>query len=151
MLSLPKPISAKPLLRIAGRNAPRSRGPSPDASTTTPRRPALAARTRILLEGPILATLLRLALPNLGEAAARISFVAVDAVFVGWLGTEALAGVSLAFPIFLIMQMMSASGLGAGVSSAIARALGAGRATTPMRWRRMPSCWPPPAPPASRR
>jgi len=46
----------------------------------------------------------------------------------GWLGTDALAGVSLAFPIFLVMQMMSASGLGAGVAAAVARMLGAGRA-----------------------
>src|SRR5262249_54751578 len=65
--------------------------------------------------------------PNLGEAAARIAFIACDAVFVGWLGTDALAGVSLVFPIFLIMQMTSASGLGAGVAAAVGRALGAGR------------------------
>jgi len=89
--------------------------------------PTLSARTRRLLEAPILGTLLRLAAPNVGEAAARIAFIAGDAVFVGWLGTDALAGVSLVFPIFLIMQMTSASGLGAGVSSAVARALGAGR------------------------
>jgi Na+-driven multidrug efflux pump len=89
-------------------------------STTTadyaaPRQMALAARTILILEGAVLPTLLRLALPNIGEAAARVSFVALDAVFVGWLGTDALAGVSLAFPLFLIMQMTSASGLGAGV------------------------------------
>src|SRR5579862_4544256 len=89
--------------------------------------PTLSPRTRRLLEAPILGTLLRLAAPNVGEAAARIAFIAGDAVFVGWLGTDALAGVSLVFPIFLIMQMTSASGLGAGVSSAVARALGAGR------------------------
>jgi putative MATE family efflux protein len=89
--------------------------------------PALSARTRLLLEGPILGTLLRLAAPNVGEAAARVAFIACDAVFIGWLGTDALAGVSLVFPIFLIMQMTSASGLGAGVAASIARALGAGR------------------------
>jgi putative MATE family efflux protein len=88
---------------------------------------ALSDRTRRLLEGPILPTLLRLAAPNLGEAAARIAFIGCDAVFVGWLGTDALAGVSLVFPIFLIMQMTSASGLGAGVAAAVARALGGGR------------------------
>ena len=89
--------------------------------------PTLSARTRRLLDGAILGTLLRLATPNVGEAAARIAFIAGDAVFVGWLGTDALAGVSLVFPIFLIMQMTSASGLGAGVAAAVARALGAGR------------------------
>jgi Na+-driven multidrug efflux pump len=72
-------------------------------------------------------TLLRLALPNLGEAAARIAFISFDAVFVGWIGTDALAGVSLAFPLFLLMQMTSASGVGAGVNGAVARAMGAGR------------------------
>jgi putative MATE family efflux protein len=87
----------------------------------------VSMRTRQLLEGPILGTLLRLAAPNVGEAAARIAFIGCDAVFVGWLGTDALAGVSLVFPIFLIMQMTSASGLGAGVAAAIARALGGGR------------------------
>lgn len=84
-------------------------------------------RTWRLLHAPVVPTLLKLAAPNLGEAGARVAFIAADAVFVGWLGTEALAGVSLAFPIFLVIQMASASGLGAGVSSGIARALGAGR------------------------
>jgi putative MATE family efflux protein len=80
-----------------------------------------------MLRGPILATLLRLSAPNVGEAMARVAFIAFDAVFIGWLGTDALAGVSLVFPIFLIMQMMSASGLGAGTAAAIARSLGADR------------------------
>ena len=92
-----------------------------------PLRPALPERTRLLLEGPVLPTLLRLAAPNVGEAAARIAFIACDALFVAWLGTDALAGVSLVFPIFLVMQMMSAGGLGAGVAAAVARAMGAGR------------------------
>lgn len=88
---------------------------------------ALSARTRLLLEGPPLPTLLRLAAPNVGEAAARVTFISADALFVSWLGLDALAGVSLVFPLFLVMQMMSAGGLGVGVASAIARALGAGR------------------------
>ena len=65
--------------------------------------------------------------PNFGEAAARIALISFDAVFIGWLGTEVLAGSSLVFPIFLIMQLISASGLGAGTASAIGRAIGAGR------------------------
>jgi Na+-driven multidrug efflux pump len=47
--------------------------------------------------------------------------------FVGWLGPEALAGVSLVFPLIMLMQTMSAGGMGGGVASAVARALGAGR------------------------
>lgn len=97
----------------------------PDDASRHP--PALSPRTRRILEGPVAATLLRLALPNLGEAAARIAFISFDAVFVGWIGTDALAGVSLAFPIFLLMQMMSASGVGAGVNGSVARAMGSGR------------------------
>jgi putative MATE family efflux protein len=51
----------------------------------------------------------------------------LDAVYVGWLGSPALAGVSLVFPLVMLMQTMSAGGMGGGVASAVARALGAGR------------------------
>jgi putative MATE family efflux protein len=51
----------------------------------------------------------------------------MDAVFVGWLGSEALAGVSLVFPLVMLMQTMSAGGMGGGVASAVARALGGNR------------------------
>jgi putative MATE family efflux protein len=48
---------------------------------------------------------------------------------VSFLGTEALAGVALVFPVLMLMQMMSNGGVGGGVASAIARAIGAGRRT----------------------
>lgn len=83
-------------------------------------------RTRLMLEGRVLPALLRLAAPNVGEAAARVGFIAADAAFVGWLGKDALAGVSLVFPLFLVCQLISAGGIGTGVSAAIAGALGAG-------------------------
>ena len=98
---------------------------SPAAEVRTT--PAHDARTRRLLEGPILPTLLRLAAPNMGEAAARVAFIACDAWFVSWLGTEALAAIAIVFPLFLITQMISAGGLGAGVAAAVARAVGGGR------------------------
>jgi putative MATE family efflux protein len=50
-----------------------------------------------------------------------------EAYYIGWLGPDALAGVSLVFPLIMLMQTMSAGGMGGGVSSAVARALGAGR------------------------
>lgn len=87
----------------------------------------IAARTRQLLEAPIVPTLLRLAAPNMAEAVARIAFITLDAYFVGWLGSDALAGVAVSFPVFILMQTMAAGGMGGGVSSAIARALGGGR------------------------
>src|SRR5207245_1887071 len=39
----------------------------------------------------------------------------------------ALAGVTLVFPVLMLMQMMSNGGIGGGVASAVARALGANR------------------------
>jgi putative MATE family efflux protein len=51
----------------------------------------------------------------------------LEAYFVSGLGTDALAGVSVVFPLIMLMQTMSAGGMGGGVASAIARALGAGR------------------------
>ena len=92
------------------------------------------ARTRLLLEGPVAPTLLRLAAPNVLVMLLQAAVTTLDAVFVGWLGAEALAGVSLVFPIVMLMQTMSAGGMGGGVASAVARALGAGRRATPMPW-----------------
>ncbi len=86
----------------------------------------LSARTQRILEAPVLPMLLGLAAPNIGEAAARITFLTADAIFVSWLGRDALAGVAVVFPLFLILQTATASGIGSGVSSAIGRALGAG-------------------------
>jgi Na+-driven multidrug efflux pump len=86
----------------------------------------LSARTQRILEAPVLPLLLSLAAPNIGEAAARITFLTADALFVSWLGSDALAGVAVVFPLFLILQTATASGIGSGVSSAIGRALGAG-------------------------
>jgi MATE family, multidrug efflux pump len=42
-------------------------------------------------------------------------------------GSKALAGVSQVFPLIMLMQTMSAGGMGGGVASAVARALGVGR------------------------
>jgi MATE family, multidrug efflux pump len=87
----------------------------------------VADRTRLLLEGPIARTLLRLAAPNVVVMAVQAAVSTGEAYFLGWLGADALAGVSLAFPLIMLMQTMSAGGMGGGVSSAVARALGAGR------------------------
>jgi putative MATE family efflux protein len=88
---------------------------------------ALPARTRLLLEGPVAPTLLRLAVPNVAVMVLQATVTTLDGVFVGWLGSDALAGISLVFPLIMLMQTMSAGGMGGGVASAIARALGAGR------------------------
>jgi len=88
-------------------------------------RPA-AARTKLLLEGPVFATLLRLAAPNILNLIAFVAVITFDGFFLGKIGTDALAGASLAFPWIMLVLQTTNSGMGAGVSSAVARALGAG-------------------------
>jgi putative MATE family efflux protein len=98
------------------------------APTIAPPAPAAAARTRLLLEGPIVSTLLRLAAPNVVVNVVLIAVTAtVDAHFVGRLGPEALAGISLVFPLIMLMQQVANSSMGGAIASAIARAIGAGR------------------------
>jgi putative MATE family efflux protein len=84
-------------------------------------------RTRLLLEGRIVPTLLLLAWPNILVMLAQASTGLVETWFVSRLGTDALAGMALVFPGFMMMQMLSAGAVGGGISSAIARALGGGR------------------------
>lgn len=80
-----------------------------------------------LLSGPILPVLLRLALPTTVVLVAQTLVGVVETYFVGLLGTDALAGVTLVFPVLMLMQMMANGGMGGGVAAAIARARGAGR------------------------
>ncbi len=89
--------------------------------------PRFDARTRALLEGPILRTLVRLAAPNVLVMLIQAGVGLIETYFVGKLGTDALAGVTLVFPVLMLMQMMSAGAMGGGISSAVARALGGGR------------------------
>src|SRR5215472_17038157 len=99
----------------------------PAATTPSAAKPA-AARTRLLLEGSIVATLLRLAAPNVVVNIVLIAVTAtVDAHFVGRMGPQALAGLSLVFPLIMLMQQMANSSMGGAIASAIARAIGAGR------------------------
>lgn len=81
-----------------------------------------------LLTAPVLPTLMALAAPNVALALMQALVSFADGWFIGRLGTEGLAGVALVFPLVILMQMMSAGAMGGGVSSAIARALGAGNA-----------------------
>jgi putative MATE family efflux protein len=80
-----------------------------------------------MLDGPILPTLLKLALPTVVVLVVQTLVGVAETYFVSFLGTEAIAGVSLVFPIFMLMQMMSNGGIGGGVASSIARAMGAGK------------------------
>src|SRR3982074_3509367 len=80
-----------------------------------------------LLQGPIAPQLLGLAWPVLAVLALQTFVGVAETWFVSFLGTDALAGVALVFPLFMLMTMMSNGAIGGGVSSAIARAIGRGR------------------------
>ncbi|HET9652233.1 MAG TPA: MATE family efflux transporter, partial [Usitatibacter sp.] len=80
-----------------------------------------------LLEGPVGRTLASLAWPILAVLALQTGVGIAETWFVSFLGTAAIAGVALVFPLFMLMTMMSNGGIGGGVSSAVARAMGAGR------------------------
>src|SRR5262249_35882595 len=99
-------------------------GSSPSTRVASP---SAAARTKLLLNGPILPTLLRLAAPNVLNLLAFVGVIVFDGFFLGRIGTNALAGASLAFPWVMLVLQTTNSGMGAGVSSAVARALGAGK------------------------
>src|SRR5260370_21822169 len=96
------------------------------ASAPVPIRP-IAARTKLLLEGPVLSTLLRLSAPNVLNLLAIAGMITFDGLFLGRLGADTLPGVSLAFPFVMLIQHAANGGVGGGVSSALARALGACR------------------------
>ena len=84
-------------------------------------------RTAILLEAPVGRTILGLALPNVVVMVAQASIGLIETYFVAKLGLDALAGMALVFPLFMLLQMVSAGAMGGGILSAIARALGSGR------------------------
>src|SRR5712664_1526700 len=87
----------------------------------------ISPRTRVLLHGPIVSTLLRMAWPNVLVMVAQAASGLIETWFVSKLGIDALAGMALVFPGVMLMQMISAGAMGGGISSAVARALGGGR------------------------
>ena len=78
-----------------------------------------------LTTGPILPTLLRLAVPNVIAMVMSVIVGIAETRYVGVLGTVPLAAMALVFPLATLVQMMSAGAMGGGVSSAVSRALGA--------------------------
>jgi hypothetical protein len=72
--------------------------------TTPPTAPRIDARTRALLDGSIVSTLLRLATPNVLVMFVQASVGLIETYFVARLGTDALAGVALVFPVLMLMR-----------------------------------------------
>jgi len=84
-----------------------------------------APATNPLITGPILPTLLRMALPSVATLALGVLVSIAETGYIGQLGTVSLAAMALVFPFGMLVQMLSSGAMGGGVSSAISRALGA--------------------------
>ena len=95
--------------------------------SSVPHSRLLTPQARRMVEGPVLTTLLRLAAPTVALMTLQGLISSGEAAFVGRLGSASLAGVSLSFPLVMLMTTLSAGAYGGGVASAVARALGAGK------------------------
>lgn len=112
--------------------APQSEPPSTDLQSGAP---AVAMKEptphdlkrEAILHGPVLPTLLRLGLPVIAVIVAQTAVAVTETYWISRLGTDALVGVTLVLPVFVLMATMSNGGIGGGVSSAVARTVGAGR------------------------
>ncbi len=79
-----------------------------------------------LLTAPIGPTIQRLAAPNMIAMVATMVTLMAEAWFVGQLGTEALTGLALGFPMMMLVMMLSGGSFGGTITGAVARRLGAG-------------------------
>jgi Na+-driven multidrug efflux pump len=84
------------------------------SSPTAVRTPTVIsdARASMLRDGPILATLVRLSFPNLIAMCSAAIVSIAETAYVGSLGVASLGGIALAFPFFMLMQMLSAGAMG---------------------------------------
>lgn len=115
-------MNAAPTSRPADAASAPSAGPSP--GTEAPAAPVRPPNP--LVDGPILPRLIRLAVPNLLAMFMSSMVTLTETSYIGALGTTALAGMALAFPMVMLQGMLSAGAMGGGMSSAVSRALGAG-------------------------
>ena len=122
-----EPRSGEGSARVSGVAAVPAGVAAAGSASVAPGSPAMNPRTRRLLHGAIVPTLLAMAWPNILVMTAQASTGLIETWWVSRLGTDALAGMALVFPGFMMMQMLSAGAIGGGISSAIARALGGGR------------------------
>ncbi|NDI20988.1 MAG: MATE family efflux transporter, partial [Burkholderiaceae bacterium] len=79
--------------------------------------------TSPLLTAPIGPTIIRLAAPNMISMLVTMATLMAEAWYVGQLGTEALAGLALGFPMMMLVMMLSAGSFGGTITGAVARLL----------------------------
>lgn len=80
-----------------------------------------------LLTAPVGRSLLRLASPTTGLMVVQIFVGIAETWFIARLGVDALAGFALVLPFLVLMHNTANGGMGGGVASALARALGGNR------------------------
>ncbi len=80
----------------------------------------------LLLTAPIGRTIAKLSAPNILAMFVMLLTSMAETWYVGQLGTTALAGLALVYPMFMLMGMLSAGAIGGAVAGAVAQALGAG-------------------------
>ncbi len=78
-------------------------------------------------DAPIVPVLLRFAVPNLVLIVVQSGVAVIEVFFISRLGTDAVAGISVIFPILTLLIAITSVGVGGAVTSAIARSLGAGQ------------------------
>ena len=100
--------------------------PAGAAAAPPPPPSAMSAEMQRLRQGPVLSTLVKLAVPNVMAMVLTVLVGIAETYYIGRLGTTPLAAMALVFPFAMLTQMMSAGAMGGGVSSAVSRALGAG-------------------------
>lgn len=90
----------------------------------TPRTASPEIRAR-LTGGPIVWTMLSLSLPPTLATLAQLSVQLAQVHYVGLLGVEPLAALTLVAPVVQLMQLLSGADVGGAISAATARARGA--------------------------
>jgi putative MATE family efflux protein len=86
---------------------------------------AINPLTLRLLQAPIVPLIFKLSWPNMMIMLAQAGAALVDTWWLAKLGNDALAGMVLVFPFVLLVGTVSGGSIGAGISAAVARALGA--------------------------
>ena len=89
----------------------------------------MASTPSPLLTAPIGPTIVRMAAPNMVSMVITMITFMAEAWYVGQLGTPSLAGLALAFPMMMLMMMLSGGSIGGTITGAVARRLGAGDRT----------------------
>jgi len=79
-----------------------------------------------MLNAPPFGILIRMASPNAVAFLVQAAVSMAEVMFVSQLGTVSLAALALLFPGLMLMQMLANGAIGGAVSSAVARAMGAG-------------------------